>query len=171
MNPVPQLNCSQEVQDIVLLLPKINDSFAYISDNIQRKVCIKVVLLLEHLPCRAGYSAALDAAVRFVASGIRDVWIRKDDFKSGPARLSPESPEHLSLYSPAVSALRQALEDPNKSLEAETLFAAFLLCCFDVREYPQNIYPYYILIIWPQTLRCESNSHSTTTISRFRSNI
>lgn len=136
--PVPQLNSTQEVQDIVLLLPKMNETFAHISDEIQRKVCSKVVLFLAHLRCRAGYSVALDAAVRFVASGIRHVWAQREAIKSGKTSFSLKSSENLRLYTPAVSALRHALDSPDESVAAETLFAAFLLCCFDVSIFPSR---------------------------------
>lgn len=130
--PVPQLNSTQEVQDIVLLLPKINETFAYISDDIQRKVCTKIVLLLAHLPSRAGHSAALDAAVRFVAAGTRQAWVQRDAIKCGQNSFNLKNSKTLRLHTPAVSALRHALDDPKESVAAETMFAAFLLCCFDV---------------------------------------
>lgn len=90
--------------------------------------------LTVYLLSRAGYSEALDAAVRCVATGTRDVWW-KHNSQCERGFLIRQSNSSLKLYRPALSVLRRALVDPKASLAVETSFATLLLCCFDVSLY------------------------------------
>lgn len=129
---LPQFNSTQQVQDVLHLLPRINETFSTITDDIRKTIFSKVELLLAYLPSQAGYGNTLDAAVKCVATGLQEAWGQKTAIQSRQVFLTNWSPESLQLYIPAVSALRHALEDPDESVAAETLLAALLLCCFDV---------------------------------------
>lgn len=129
---LPQFNSTQQLQDVLYLLPRINEPFSTITDDIRKSIFSKVELLPASLPSQASYGNTLDTAVKCVATGLRKAWSQKTAIQSRQVFLTPWSAESLQLYIPAVSALRHALEDPDESVAAETLLAALLLCCFDV---------------------------------------
>lgn len=108
-------------------------SFINTATDLQKQVCSVVGALSPHLPSRAGQSDALDAAVRCVAAGTRDVWEQRKINQTEQGFVKCQSVDSLKLYSPAVSSLRRALVDPEMSTTTETLLSALLLCCFDVR--------------------------------------
>ena len=137
---LPQFDSTRHAQEIIFLLPRVNGSFPNIADDLQKKICSKLELLLAHLPCRTGHSAVLDAAIECFAAGIRDAWEQNQAGKSDQALLLSRNIESLRLYTPAITKLRQALSDPKESLAAETLFAALLLCCFDVSFLNSSIF-------------------------------
>lgn len=83
---------------------------------------------LYHIPCRAGHDQALDSAVKCVASALRwryAVAATKEDL------LPPQ--KLLVYYGEALRDLQVAVNDPIKSLSAETLGASALLFLFQVR--------------------------------------
>lgn len=130
---LPQFDGSQEVQALLFFAPILNKSFGNVADDLQKKTFSKIVLILAHLPRRAGHKPVLDSAVRCFASGIRDVWEQNQSSRSAWELVDSWSIRSLALYMPAISKLQHALQDPVESLSAETLCAAVLLCAFDVR--------------------------------------
>ena len=155
---LPQLNDTKDIQDILCLLPAIVGNFVNTPNDLQKQVCMVVGALTAHLPSRGGRSEALDAAVRCVAAGTREVW-EKHTSQCERGFLRCRSTSSLKLYTPAVSVLRRALADPTESLAAETLLATLLLCCFDVRL--DTYSPISVLFL---TLNYQR--HSRKTISR-----
>lgn len=71
--------------------------------------------------------------------------MQRDAIKSGRNLFNFNDSKTLRLYAPAVSALRHALGDRDESVAAETLFAAFLLCCFDVWPPFSNTFAAYLV--------------------------
>ncbi|KAF7588823.1 hypothetical protein BBP40_005177 [Aspergillus hancockii] len=72
-----------------------------------------------HIPCRSGYNDALDSAVKCVIAAFRAL------------RVPDVSRSALRLYTSALKYLQLALDDPTRSLQAETLCATELLCIFE----------------------------------------
>ena len=90
-------------------------------------------MLLPHLPRRAGHSVVLDAAVECISAGIQDVLTYHATRGAVTQFGEFENKKTLNLYAKALSLLRYALQDPVQSAAEETLFASFLICCFEVR--------------------------------------
>lgn len=89
---------------------------------------------MSHLPCRFGYSEALDDAISCVAAAIRDFCVQFDMDDKSNMYLGSLKTRTLLLYTVALRSLQQALNDPSQSTSTEVLCAAHLLCCFEVSE-------------------------------------
>ena len=98
----------------------------------QKELRGKVEVLLHHLPRRVGHSVALDTAVKCVAAGMRDVLTHYKAMGSVVRFAGFYNGKTLDLYTRALKALSLALDDPVLVMEGETLFAALLICCFEV---------------------------------------
>lgn len=92
-------------------------------------------MFLPHLPRRTGHNAVLDVAVECISAGIQDVLTYYATRGAGVQFGEFENKKTLKLYAKALSWLRYALQDPVQSAAEETLFASFLICCFEVRAH------------------------------------
>lgn len=85
------------------------------------------------LPSRTGRSAALDAAIKCVAAGVRELCKARVSFLPIKLPVTDSILEMQELYATALTDLQLALADPHESLTVETATATQLLSCFEVR--------------------------------------
>lgn len=81
---------------------------------------------------RATASVTLDAAILCIAQGISDVLMHRAAHKDMVQFGEFENANTLKSYETALSLLRLALQDPVQSKKGESLFAALLICSFEV---------------------------------------
>lgn len=81
------------------------------------------------LPSRAGHSELLDSIVKCVSAALR--WHSSSSTEPNGRALPATL---LQLYGNGVRMLRQALDDPLRSRDAEVLCATQLLCVFEVSD-------------------------------------
>lgn len=134
----PQLVGSTDIRDLLYLMPKIASSLRSPStskmNNWGEVLPSRIKELgsyVFYLPSRSGYDAALDGAVRCVATALRDVIS-----SGGGYSLDSNSNQNriAQMYGQVLSHLQQGLSDPDRSLSAEVLCTAHLLCHFEVRS-------------------------------------
>lgn len=128
----PPFTGSKDLHEVMLYFPRIDECVGASARDPQREIRGKVEVLLRHLPCRTGHSVALDAAVKCVAAGIQDVLTHHAAMGSAVRFAGFYNGKTLGLYTRALGALRVALDDPVQSTAGESLFAALLICCFEV---------------------------------------
>ena len=135
----PQLEGSKDVSDLLCLIPQINSKMPTTSDSIQKSMRSLTAIYLSYLPCRSGHNTALDAAVTCVAAASRRLWAQCSgiDLETPETRksmyLQRTDTAILPLYLQALKSLQQSLGDPAQSVLPETMCAAAMLCCFEVR--------------------------------------
>lgn len=132
---LPQFSSSFSAFDMITILPLIQpDNHGGTAFGIPKwNVSIfshaqRFCAYLTHIPCRAGHDEALDSAVKCVASALR--W--RYAVAASKADLSPPR-KLLIYYGDALRDLQAAVNDPVRSLSAETLSASALLFLFQVR--------------------------------------
>lgn len=134
-NP-PQFVGSEDVRDILYILPFMTDAHYYI-DGIKiagREDHVyfggaEIAAYVEFLPARVGYDACLDTALKSVASLFRDLNLNQTD---PPVRDSVVKKSTMSTYIRGLELLQVALDDPRRSNTAEILCATELLAVFEV---------------------------------------
>lgn len=137
---LPQFNGSSQVQILIHLMPlttlgqigsdHLTDGLDFRQGHTQRRV-----RYIFELPCRSGYDEALDSAVECLATALIQT------YRKLTGSQQTESSSNVGLYVKALRLLQQALEDPRRSLSAETLCAAKLLSIYEVSLR-------YLFIIW-----------------------
>lgn len=123
---------SKALHDIVRFFPKMNEWLGSPEGDTQRDLRGCVEGLLGHLPRRAGHSVILDAAIKCLAQGIKDVFKHRATHKDIVLFGEFDNTDTLKSYAKALSLLRLALHDPVQSKTGESLFAALLICGFEV---------------------------------------
>jgi hypothetical protein len=126
---VPRFNGAVEGAELLLLAPLTTIHIGraareYLSANLLRFILPSLgeeVSYVTHVPCRLGYEVALDHAVQCVVAAFHALNSQ-----------SSSKQKTLSLYMRALNSLQQAIDDPERSLSAETLCATELLCLFEV---------------------------------------
>lgn len=131
----PQIGGSEASQALIYLVPALVDKQGNRGVHFNGIVPHIVNFNRQHFPSRAGHNAALDAAMSCAAGGIRQLLRGECSKQSGSYYyLVNPSTELIRSHTSAVAALRYSLDDAKQSATAEILLAAFLLCCFEVRE-------------------------------------
>lgn len=126
---------SKDIHNIMLFFPKMDKFIGSTKTDPSRELRGRVEMLLPHLPRRVGHNVVLDVAVECISAGIQDVLTHRAT-RGAVAQFGEfENQKTLNLYAKALSLLRYALQDPVHSAAEETLFAAFLICCFEVRAH------------------------------------
>lgn len=142
LRPLPRLSqfeSSPCFQDIVELVPRVNATVAAAPYSCTKAVRLSIAEYISALPCRAGSSEALDAAVECVAVMLRNAWIRDSPSVNGDSSLTEGiyvdqlDIATLPKYSKALRLLNRDLQDDQLSSSPETLCAAALLCYLEVR--------------------------------------
>jgi hypothetical protein len=126
---LPQFNGTVEGAELLLLAPLTTIHIGraareYLSANLLRFILPsrgEEASYVTHVPCRLGHEVALDHAVQCVVAAFHALHSQ-----------SSSKQKTLSLYMCALKSLQQAIDDPERSLSAETLCATQLLCLFEV---------------------------------------
>ena len=129
----PQLDGTYEMRDVLALLPKVNSVAPARSDDACRLMRVLIQGFMGDIPPRLGHSPAILAATRCFAGVLREIWQYIEAGEKDTMPTSLMSVRTRSRYSTALSALSDSLNDPLHSTTMETLIAAQLLCCFEVR--------------------------------------
>ena len=130
----PQLNGTGEMRDILVLLPKINALVPAPSDDACRHMRVLIQSFMGDIPSRIGHSSAVHAATRCFAGALAEIWQHLEITKEDTMPTSLMTTRTRSRYTAALSVLSDSLNDPLHSKTIETLIAAQLLCCFEVRR-------------------------------------
>lgn len=129
----PQLTGSKDIHDLFTLLPGLMDFRGTKGNFLNGPLVSSALTVLHFLPSRSSQHAALDAAVKCVATGTRQLLTSRNRGQHGDGIfLKTLSVESTESYSTALAALRQTLSDPRQSTMPETCTAAVLICCFEV---------------------------------------
>ncbi|QKX63076.1 uncharacterized protein TRUGW13939_10244 [Talaromyces rugulosus] len=125
---LPRFNGTVEGAELLLLAPLTSVHIGraareYLSSNLLRFILPSLgeeASYVTHVPCRLGHEVALDHAVQCVVAAFHALHSQ-----------SSSKQKTLSLYMRALNSLQQAINDPERSLSAETLCATELLCLFE----------------------------------------
>lgn len=121
------------MRDVLALLPKVNLVAPAPSDDACRLMRVLIQGFMGDLPPRLGHSPAILAATRCFAGVLREIWQHIETGEKDTMPTSLMSIRTRSRYATALAALSDSLNDPLHSTTMETLIAAQLLCCFEVR--------------------------------------
>lgn len=131
-----KLACTADMKDILFLAPIL---FTQARLDMGRKPneftdyavlrSLEMAPFIFSIPNRLGREPALDSAVRCFASALRELDPRTQAYRQ---QSTVSKVKTLSSYSFALRKLQEALNDPVRSLSAETLCATQMLCSFEV---------------------------------------
>ena len=110
----------------------------YAGDDRRRSARVVIEQVLKYLPSRVGHSDALDAAIKCVAAGVRELCRARVSFLPVEMPTTNTDLQMQRLHIKALSTLRRALADPYESLTIETATATHLLSFFEVKPGVQN---------------------------------
>lgn len=149
---LPQLDGSQDSRELFYLMPQLIEkqggSKIYKNEISQALHCL-VGECTKYLPCRSGYSVALDAATSCITDGIREV-LRGKSSQPSPTEskvtiLVNPSMQVTRSYIAAIIALRHSLDNRRLSSMPEIILATLLICYFEVNVWIYTVFECYYL--------------------------